>query len=353
MFKSVRIKNFRAITNLQVDGLSRVNLFVGHNACGKTTLLESIFFLVGPANPHLLVRVNVSRGLAYVDNLLWPTYFHNMDMDIPIEIAGADSESGQEQRLLIRPRYEDYRPDGENPATPMPRGLATTGPQIAGQANGLRLEHEDVIGSESLTVSEVVIRGDQMVLLGAKHPPVRSAFLIPIAAAGDWQEVFSEVQKRKQVPEVVDLLREIEPQLTDLRLSGSPGLLYADIGAPELIPVNLMGGGITRFLSVALAMLTCQNGVVLIDEIENGLHHSAQRQLWDAVFNWARKLNVQVFASTHSMECIRAFSDATEAELFSRDGKLLRIERKGDDFRSVEYGPGSLAESLESNWEVR
>lgn len=353
MFKSVRIKNFRAITDLRVDGLSSVNLFVGHNGCGKTTLLEGIFFLVGPANPHLLVRVNVSRGLPYVGNQVWPTYFHNMNMDVPIEIVGSEFQSGRKRRLLIRPRYENYRPNGEDPASPMSPSLATTGAQITGQINGLRLEHDDPTASESPTVSEVVIRGGEMVVEGAQHYPVPSAFLIPLAIGGDWHEVFSEVQKKKQVPEVVGLLKELEAELTDLRLSAPPGLLYADVGAPELIPVDLMGGGIRRFLSVALAMLTCRNGVVLIDEIENGLHHSAQRQLWGAVFSWAQKLNVQVFASTHSMECIRAFSDATEAELFGADAKLFRIERKGDDFRVVEYGRASLAESLESNWEVR
>ncbi len=351
MFKTVRVKNFRAITDLTVDGLGRVNLFVGHNACGKTTLLESIFFLVGPANPHLPVKVNVNRGLPYISNLVWPTYFHNMDLDASIEIIGEESESDRMRRLLIRPRYDDRGSSGGNAASSMLPGFATTGPQTHGGVNGLCLEYDRMVESEAPTVSEVVLRGDEMVVLGAKDSSLRSAFLIPVP--GDLHEAFSEVQKKKRVPEIVSLLKELEPELTDLRLSGSPNVLYADIGAPELIPTNLMGGGIMRFLSAALAMLVCQDGVVLIDEIENGLHHSAQGRLWGAVFSWARKLNVQVFATTHSMECIKAFSDATESELFGTDAKLLRIERKGDAFRSVEYERDMLAESLESNWEIR
>ena len=108
-----------------------------------------------------------------------------------------------------------------------------------------------------------------------------------------------------------------------------------------------------KLLSTAIAMLNMQDGFVLIDEIENGLGYSSQRKLWDAIFRWAQKLNVQVFASTHSMECIRAFSHLAEADLFGADARLFRIERKEDKFRAVEYTPELLVESLESNWEVR
>ncbi|MEN6578775.1 MAG: AAA family ATPase [Phycisphaerales bacterium] len=351
MFKHVTVKNLRAITHLTVNGLGRVNLFVGRNACGKTTFLEGIFFLVAPANPRLLVMVNVNRGLAYVSNLLWPTYFHNMDMAVPIEIVGVESETGRERRLLMRPAYEEYRPDGNDLASTLFPPMVASGPESTRQVEGLRLEYDDLSGSESRIVSEIVKRNDRVAVSGTNRSPLLSAFLTPVP--GDLHEAFSAVQQKKRVSEVVDLLKDIEPELTDLRLSGSHSLLYADVGASELIPINLMGGGIMRFLSVALAMLTCQNGVVLIDEIESGLHHSAQSKLWSAVFSWAQKLNVQVFATTHSAECIKAFSDRAEGGLFEVGAKLFRIERDEDKFRAVEYTRELLAESIDSNWEVR
>ena len=140
--------------------------------------------------------------------------------------------------------------------------------------------------------------------------------------------------------------------MIDLRLN-EIGLLEADIGLPGLIPVNLMGGGMAKFLSVGLAMLDYQDGVVLIDEIENGLYYSAQQKLWEAILNWAHELNVQVFATTHSQECIRAFNACAESTLFESEAKLYRIERKDEKFRAVDYTKNMLAESLESDWEVR
>jgi len=346
MFKCVRVKNFRAITDLRVDGLSRVNLFVGHNACGKTTLLEGVFFLIGATNPKLPVNVNTFRGFPYISPAVWPTYFHNMDVSIPIDICAEDAKTGEEQRLLIRPRYEHLRVD---------RMVSTVGGVASsskddGAVNGLELEYATSENPSDKEQSSVFVRDEKLVDEGTKTR-LSGTFVIPLPP--DLRVHFSEVQRKKRVHEVVSLLKEVEPAIEDLRLLDSPGLLYADSGATELIPVNLMGGGIMKLLSTALAMLNTQDGFVLMDEIENGLGYSSQRKLWQAIFSWAQRLNIQVFASTHSMECIKAFSDCAEAELFGGEGKLFRIERKEDKFRAVEYTRELLAESLDSNWEVR
>jgi energy-coupling factor transporter ATP-binding protein EcfA2 len=351
MLKSVRIKNFRAITDLNVDGLSRVNLFVGHNACGKTTLLEGLFFLVGATNPKLPVSVNTFRGFPYINRAVWLTYFHNMNVRIPIEICAEDADTREEQCLMIRPRYEKPRIDRPVFPSMPPSDLVAASSQGEVTVNGLELEYATSADPSRKEQSSVFVREDRLVDEGTRARLPTGTFVIPLPA--DLRDRFSEVQRKKRVPEVVSLLKEVEPGIEDLRLLDPPGLLYADAGAVELIPVNLMGGGIMKLLSTALAMLNMQDGFVLIDEIENGLDYSSQRKLWDAIFSWAQKLNVQVFASTHSMECIKAFSECAEAELFGGDGKMFRVERKEDKFRAVEYTRELLAESLDSNWEVR
>jgi energy-coupling factor transporter ATP-binding protein EcfA2 len=350
MFSSVHVKNFRAVTNLRVDGLSRVNLFVGHNACGKTTLLEGIFLLIGGTNPKLPVNVNTFRGFNYTGVAIWPTYFHNMDARIPIEISACDDETSEEQRLVIRPHYMRLEGD-QQAAAPV---LSTSGAPMSlggdGDPNGLELEYSTSAKPGSIETSKVFVKNDALVEEGTRVRTPRGTFVVPVPM--DLRERFSDTERKKRTGEVVTLLKDVEPALQDLRLLAPPGL-YADTGGIELIPINLMGGGVVKLLSTALAMLNTEDGFVLIDEIENGLGYSSQRRLWEAVFSWAQKLNVQVFASTHSMECIRAFSDCADRELFGAEAKLFRIERKGERFRAVEYTRELLAESLESEWEVR
>lgn len=97
-----------------------------------------------------------------------------------------------------------------------------------------------------------------------------------------------------------------------------------------------------------------QNGIVLIDEIENGLYHTSQEILWDIIFESSKAFNVQIFATTHSAECIEAFSSSV-SRLNSEDdmARLFRIEKKEDEFRVIRYNHKNISAALESGWEVR
>jgi len=351
MFKNIKIKNLRAITELEIGDLGQVNLFVGQNNCGKTTMLEGVFFLIGATNPQLPVNANRFRGLLPVSKELWCTFFHNMDIEVPIEISGRIRESMEEQKLRLRPNKKkvpaaQYEGSGfvslkGDPGDSKPPFIP----------DGLQLEYTSSKNPAEKIVSGIFVKGNELFFEPAKERNIQGIFINP-STIFDWKDRFGAVQRRKQVPEVITLLKEIDPHISYLGLN-EIGLLEVDIGLPHLLPANLVGGGIAKFLSVALAMLDCQDGIVLIDEFENGLHYSAQQEMWHAVLNWAQKLNVQVFATTHSIECIKAYNNSAASSLFGSEAKMFRIERKDEKFRAVEYTKEQLAESLESKWEVR
>jgi predicted ATP-dependent endonuclease of OLD family len=351
MFKNIKIKNLRAITELEIDNLGQVNLFVGENNCGKTTILESLFFLIGATNPILPVRANTFRGLNFFNEDLWPMFFHDGKADQTIEITGERTEPAEQETLLIRPRKKVRRSVPAVTSNAVSVDTESSGSESSFTIDGLELEYSSSSEPAAKIKSMVYQAGGELVTEGVKDRPIRGIFVSP-ATEFDWKPRFAAVQRRKQVQQVVSSLKQIEPHMADLRLNDI-GLLEADMGLATLVPVNLMGGGIARFLSIALAMLDSQNGIVLVDEIENGLYHSSQQKVWKALFSWAQDLNVQVFAATHSYECIKAFSNSMDASLFGLEPKLFRIERKDEKFRAVEYTKELLAESLESNWEVR
>lgn len=107
---------------------------------------------------------------------------------------------------------------------------------------------------------------------------------------------------------IVNALQVVEPRLRSLRVQimGGVPLIYGDIGAKRLIPFPLMGDGMSRLLGIALAMTDAQDGILLIDEIENGIHHSVMPELWKTVADLAERYNAQIFATTHSIECVLA-----------------------------------------------
>jgi len=354
MFKSIKIKNLRTITELEIDNLGQVNLLVGQNNCGKTTILEAIFFLVGAPNPDLPLKANMLRGLRYLSSDLWTTFFHNRSLIAPIEISGKLRANSEDQRLLIRLIEKKKRETQQVSSVFVELDVEPSNGKTPFTANGLELEYTTSEKHGQKSTSKIFQKGNDVRTEGQKESQSRGFIISPSAILGDdLKDRFGAAQRNKRLPQLMSLLQKIEPDMIDLRLN-EIGLLEADnIGLPGLIPVNLMGGGIAKFLSVGLAMLDYQDGVVLIDEIENGLYYSAQQKLWEAILNWAHELNVQVFATTHSQECIRAFNACAESTLFKSDAKLYRIERKDEKFRAVDYTKNMLAESIDSNWEVR
>ena len=102
---------------------------------------------------------------------------------------------------------------------------------------------------------------------------------------------------------------------------------------------------------IALALVNAKDGFLLIDEAENGLHYSIQAEIWRFIFLIATKLNVQVFATTHSSDCVAAFqAAASESE---EDGVLIRLARKGDRILVGEYDEALLEKAVNGGVEVR
>jgi AAA15 family ATPase/GTPase len=113
-----------------------------------------------------------------------------------------------------------------------------------------------------------------------------------------------------------------------------------------------MGEGIGRLLSIILAIANAKGGTILIDEIENGLHYSVLTDVWKAIADAARRVDVQIFATTHSQECIRAAHEAFE-NTEQYDFRYHRLEQVKDEIRAVTYDQETLATSDEMNLEMR
>jgi len=153
-------------------------------------------------------------------------------------------------------------------------------------------------------------------------------------------------------------LRFVEPDVRDLRYisdSESGGdLPYLKInGDRGRIPLASMGDGMTRLFHIGLAMAGATAGVLLIDEFENGLHWEVQEQLWKALFEASNLFGVQVFATTHSTDCIRGFLAAQSELLKLGKNYVYRLEREGEDVNAFELPPENLGAALRQQVEVR
>ena len=117
------------------------------------------------------------------------------------------------------------------------------------------------------------------------------------------------------------------------------------------VPLKSMGDGLNRILTIILALVNCDDGYLLIDEFENGLHYSIQEQLWTIIFDLSKILNIQVFATTHSNDCIKSFVSATN--LVNVDSKYIKLEYKNGKYKHVEFTRQELITATKQDIEIR
>ena len=150
--------------------------------------------------------------------------------------------------------------------------------------------------------------------------------------------LFDRISLSPDEDHVVEALRIINPSIERITFvtSGNKRDRYPIVTLKDdtrRYRLSAMGDGINRILTIILSMLNCKNGVLLLDEFETGLHYSVQEQLWRIVFSLSEKLNVQVFATSHSRDCIEGFANQN----INQTGVLVRIENRGEAIVPVQY----------------
>ncbi|MHC4505685.1 MAG: AAA family ATPase, partial [Planctomycetota bacterium] len=352
---------FRCFEDLSIEGLERVNLIAGKNGLGKTSLLEALWLHCGASNPILALRIRVFRGyspkvkLAFGvgDSPPWHSLFADFDLGRTVRIEGTEGPEAPVSRKLtvatVREIEELRGVPGLERVVPDERHDNTAlAPRV------LRYLHET--GNERDTFYLILDPENARVAPVAPSVPMQAIFNYagrPFARE-EIVERFGRAEKNGDEGEAVAALKIVEPRIKRLATIvelGQP-MLCADIGIGTLVPLPAMGGGVGRLADLVLAIREARNGVVLADELENGLHYSVLEKVWKAVGEAARKFNVQIFATTHSFECIAAAHRAfSESETY--DFRLHRLERIKGAIKAVSYEQDTLQAAIETGMEVR
>jgi len=325
VIENLRLTNLRLFGELQVDRLERVNLFAGRNNSGKSSVLEAILLLAVGGDPSLALRIPQFRGLGHLSSgapaAFWKPMFFELDTRKPIEIKCKHSRLGHfslkvskerastfmrqsvglsKVSALRQARSEQFRSLSRLSPKNTPGGPWEIGFSWRDNNNDELRNMHIVVDSNDFRFSGEVIR-------------LEADFVSPsIGNITDDSVLLGQLRARKQGSLLTEALRVIEPRLESVEDSSATGtpMIRADIGLPELVPLSAMGEGMTRIARIVLAMSGVRGGVVLVDEIETGIHHSVLKKLWEVVAKAARTFNVQVFATTHSFECLAAAQEA-------------------------------------------
>jgi hypothetical protein len=358
MYTDLEIDNFRSIAHLQVRGLSRINLIVGRNNSGKTSLLEAIFLLGGGADARLPSILGQLRGQP-VDprsmDVVWRPLFHELRPDRKVILHGHWQNEPCVRMLEI----------GVTPVSLTQSLTTTTMPPHGSNGVGTALPRGAIAGltvtlhspAGSFQADAFVDEGSGQVR-ATSHPAGSGVPTTLLSArafsspARDAQQ-FSQALREKLDTTILEAIRLIEPAIQRIEVLSEAGgpTVYVDSGLDSLIPLAVCGEGLTRLFSIAVEMLAVRGGVLLIDEIDNGLHHSVLPQLWGLVRQLCERHQVQVFATTHNEELLFSALAAFAAE--PGELGLFRIDRRDGQHTAAAYDAEMREAVREHHFEVR
>jgi len=352
MYRNFHVENFRGFGDFAIDDFARVNIITGKNDVGKTCLLEAIFLHVGRHNPQLPGSIEFFRGRENVEvnaEAIWGWVFKDRQVSRPIVLQATD-EDGHQRELVIS---LTGRASSHVPAVGEPNTGETTGAILP----DLRLEYDTPEG-ERLSAT-LRLRQDGQPQIQWEGPQAQNTgVFVPSSMRfpADDAVRYSKVDAAGGIPELVGLAQCVDPRVRRLSLGYEAGrpILRCDVGLERLIPLHVAGAGLQRFVSIALAIKATPGGFVLIDEIENGLHHAALSDVWRGIEQLTEREHVQVFATTHSWECIRAAWEAFGSGLYGKEGLMVyRLDRTNGEVKAAEYDYDSLDNRIRCEAEIR
>ena len=357
MIRSAEVKNFKCLEYLSLDEFGKLTLIGGKNNVGKSALLEALFLFFDRMNPNQVARQYGWRGLGSVDTRpesLWAPIFTDYDLKRVIRVCVKYRGRTENLHVKLQP---GFRP----PSSPLSRGKKPdrieTGRQAA-PTEALEFTY-NVRGQKAQRTYAFVDRQQGPIQyvehLSGSIPPVSYLSSRNRPTLAEDAKSFGELDKTPGRAELaVEFLRVIEPRLKDLSVIPEAGesVIYGDVGLGRKIPVVFMGDGVSRLLSILLAMVRSREGVLLVDEFENGFHHSIQGDVWNAASQATRELQCQLIATTHSREFIRHACEAVAGE-FADDFRYVRLDQTDEGVVARTYNHKMLQTAIAANMEIR
>ncbi len=365
MLKSLKIENFRCFPSFEMGQLGRLNLIVGTNNSGKTSILEALQLLLSKSpNFEVLSDVVINRS-EYLDkeddrdrDLVIRHLFcgHEIDIGSNILITGKDDINNIRKEITIS---IDNKEISENSYLPMLYVKRTNYIKDFTKPN-LHLEERfkiELVLSEDRNVSFKSFQNAKKVFAE------KSSYVCFVNSSSLSTEqalnLFEDVLLTPEEDLVIQVLQIIEPQIKRVApligkngYKGSRGSFIVQTNENQRIPIGGMGDGMWRMLGLALAIVNAKDGVLLVDEIDTGLHFTVMSDMWKMLWETAKRLNVQIFATTHSNDCWTSLADIANAENPSEDGITIHRVEKGKP-HSIVFTERQIGIAAENDIEVR
>jgi ABC-type lipoprotein export system ATPase subunit len=348
MLEKIRITNFRCFKKLELGPFKRFNVLVGPSGSGKTAFLEAIF-LAGGGSAEIYLRIRKWRGLTGPISIgntkaayesLFREIFYGFNPEPGAFVELDDSRLGT-RKLSIGFKGElEFRLSIKEPV-----GNAFVIEPIIFQWKAY---------GRKAAESTVEVKDGQLAVSGTTD--VYPIWLISPAAPESLVHIYSELSKRGKANLLIEEFCRTFPKVRGLTIESAAGefAIFADLlHHEEKLPIGTLSAGMSKYLSILIAIAANPKGVVLIDEIESGFYFESLPLLLKSICDFAESNDVQLIATTHSYELLESFALAMEGREEHFD--LLRSVPNDDDGTveiKISRGPAAIS-AIRQRIEIR
>ncbi|WP_029731212.1 AAA family ATPase [Dorea sp. AGR2135] len=330
---SIEINQFRGIRQLTISNFSKINLIVGDNNSGKTTFLEAVQLLFAKSQLSSVKKIIKQRTVLNVSESSFYTSFIKMfnvnqesellDFDIyavsnngPIrfEMRGRERTISGEEALQMSTMSLGQKAHYKKESTVVPETAKLFSGSIISQ-NGKKPIEKDIhfTSLDNVSVGPVIKREVQY---------------IPSFGHLRYDLLKNFVDNPEYKKLAISILKQFDDSIVDICYTkADDGCFLESIITADGInmPFSVYGDGVKKILYILNKLFDATDSILLIDEIETGLHKKYYDRLFPVVFELAKKLNVQLFIATHSMEAIDAILSYGNYENDSNDTEPIRV----------------------------
>lgn len=368
LIQELSIRDYRLFTEFELKQAARVNLIVGTNNSGKSSLLEAIYLLSGQKPASSLLYTLSERGeyaykasgLRYGEKLTGGYVVshifngHHLNKKSSIVITGK-TESVSSLHITLKNGRSQA---GESMQIPL---IAHENfDEFESEPESMRLVFER--SGERTLFDSLTLSGEYA---SFRHyprqisAPEQSSRLVmaEYLAYDELSTLWDSITLTPREEKVIEALQLVEPDIERIsftsRQNANSGILVKFRHAEEPVPLSSLGDGMRRILAIIASLVSVETGVLLVDEIDTGLYYQVLKDMWLLIFETAHKGNSQVFATSHSWDCVRAFREALQEFSDRSIGRLIRLEREHERVQAVEYSPEELDIAIKQGIEVR
>ena len=302
MLSSIHLEGFKGFRDTTIGPLRKVNLIVGGQNVGKTSLLEAVDMVLS-GNPTKFRQNEGNDWSRYLANTYQVSTFRFIEL----------SNSSREVRAI---HGSDYL---------VPANHSRFG---GGYVKG----YQSINSNFTAAVPVSLYLPNQIELV----------------------QLFGQLVLARKKRDLIQMLRQIEPRLESLDAVSPDGeqRIYAELtGIHQALPLPALGHGFARLLYLFSTLLSTDAKLALIDEVENGIHYSALPILLQGIKNVAHDRDVQTIMTTHSMDCIKAASKVFEDS--PDDFQVIRLVRTADNIEADIIPADYVQAVLERDGELR